>query len=991
MRRTFPGGIQEEFPWPSSGSSVPFFLGGALWMLPIAGRQKPREISDAMPAWQIARRGGRPLSFSPAVLRPSAVLSCARWREGVTAVASTLALVSATAQVAPPVPEVAASAAGQPVALPPVKVQGRRPFDIGPMPGLNITREQIPANVQTAGRKEIDASRALNLGDYMNTQLQGVSVNDYAGNPFQLDVNYRGFTASPQIGTPQGLSVFFDGIRVNEPFGDVVNWDLLPLNAIDRFDLFPGSNPLFGLNTLGGGISVRSRSGFTSTGSEGQVLTGAWGRSRVQVSAGVNDGTLGGFVAFTRFEERGWRDNSPSRVNQLFGRGDWRGERASAHASLLYADNRLVGNGLIPVQLYRTRPTAVFTSPDETRNRLAQLAIGGQFDLSDRVNITGQVYHRASRRHGLNGDIYAGFDDFGRLDTASDGTARNGATRGGGFTGPGVVAGTPIGLITRTALDQRSDGGALQVNWNLERHAFMVGASIDRARTRYDMFQRLGLIDASHNVYLDVANIDADYYAAEFDVPGNNFSGTSTTRSLYLQETWTPAPAFTLTAAARYNQTRVASELLTRSTAGQVELHELREFRAPDYTDGQVFRRTRSQESFTYHSMNPSVGVNWRPGPDLNLFGNVSRGARTPSVVELGCAFDPTPVERVPGTPSLGTAPRSLVGPGCNLPTSLSSDPYLPQIRATSGEIGLRQRLSARWDWNLSFFRTDLRNDIYFVGVGDGRSYFDTIDKTRRQGMELGLNGSLGPLDLKLSYSFTDATFQSRFYTLSPHNSTADFDQNSGFVGDTQVIGQDVLPTPNASLNRGYGTFHMIRIDPGARLPGVPAHALNAHVNYRLSPAWKIGLGMVVRSLAYLRGNENNLHRPAGSDQEVGRYFCGQAGSCDADGFSQLPVRVGRPFETSGKVPGFAIFNLDTSIEVGRGLSVFAQVTNLFDRRYFSAGRLGVNPFSPSVNGAIGPSGWNYNSSEWQNTSLVAPGAPRGVFVGLSWALGGEP
>lgn len=883
-----------------------------------------------------------------------------------------------------------AEAAVAEVELPRVTVRGRRPVDVGPMPGLNVTREQIPANVQSSSSRQIRESRALNLGDYMNTQLQGVSVNDYAGNPFQLDVNFRGFTASPQIGTPQGLSVFFDGIRVNEPFGDVVNWDLLPLNAIDRFDLFPGSNPLFGLNTLGGALSVRSKTGFTAPGVEGQVLAGSWGRRQLQLSGGANDGTLGGFFAGTRFEERGWRDNSPSRVDQLFGRGDWHGERASAHASVLHADNRLVGNGMIPAELYHQRPEAVFTSPDETRNRLTQFALGGQFDLSESANLTGQAYHRESRRSGYNGDIYGGFDDFGDRDITADGTARNGATRGGGFTGPGVVEGTPIGLLTRTGLQQRSIGGALQVNWNLERHAAMVGASIDRTRTAYDMFQRLGLIDAAHNVYLDADGIDPDYYAAEFDVPGNNFSGTSTTRSLYLQDTWTPQPAFTLTAAARYNHTRVGSELLTRATAGQVALHELREFRAPEYTDGQVFRRTRSAESFTYRSFNPSLGINWRPRPELNLFGNLSRGARTPSVVELGCAFDPTPVERVPGTPSLGTAPRSLTGPGCNLPTSLSADPYLPQIRATSGELGLRQRLSAAWDWNLSVFRTDLKNDIYFVGVGDGRSYFDTIGRTRRQGLELGVNGSLGRTDLKLSYSFTDATFQSRFYTVSPHNSTADFNQNSGFVGDSEVIGQDVLPTPNASLNRGYGTYRMIRVDPGARMPGIPAHALNLRISHRVTPAWRVGLGMVARSLAYLRGNENNLHQPAGTDQEVGRYYCSQAGGCDFSGFSQLPVRAGRPFTSKGTVPGFAIFNLDNTLEVGKGLNLFAQVTNLFDRKYFSAGRLGVNPFSLGENGAIGPSGWNYNSSEWQNTSLVAPGAPRGLFVGLSWDLGAQ-
>ncbi len=875
--------------------------------------------------------------------------------------------------------------------LPGVTVRGTRLIDVGPMPGLNVPRENIPANVQGATKAEIRDSRALTLGDFMNSRLQGVSVNDYAGNPFQLDVNYRGFTASPQIGTPQGLSVFFDGVRVNEPFGDVVNWDLIPMNAIERFDLFPGSNPLFGLNTLGGALAVRSKSGFSAPGIDAQFSAGAWGRRQLQFSAGGNDGTRAALVAYDGFREDGWRDNSPSTVDRLFARADARFESASVQASLLLADNRLVGNGLIPIGLYQQRPESVFTSPDESLNRLAQATLRGMFDLDEQTNLVAQVHHRSSSRRGLNGDIYGGFDDFGDRDIDAGGNGRNGATRAGGFTGPGVVEGTPIGLITRTGLAQASTGGALQLNWNLERHAVMLGSSIDRNRTRYDMVQRLGLIDASHRVYLDVAGIDPDYYAAEFDVPGNSFKGTSTTRSLYLQDTWTPVPALTLTAAARYNDTEVDNRLLTRTTAGQVELHELREFRAPEYTDGQVFRRTASQESFSYRSFNPALGLNFRPLPLLNLFGNLSRGARTPSVVELGCAFDPTPVPRVPGVPALGEVPRSLVGPGCNLPTSLSADPYLPQIRSLSGEIGVRQQIGAGWEWNASLYRTDLRDDIYFVGVGDGRSYFDTIDRTRRRGLELGLAGEAGALSMKLSYSFTDATFQSRFYTLSPHNSTADFNQNSAYVGDTLVAGQDLLPTPNASLNRGFGTYRMIRIDPGARMPGIPAHALNLRVGWRITPAWKLGLGMVARSMAYLRGNENNLHQGGGTDQEVGRYYCSQAGGCAFGGFSQLPVRPGRPFTTRGEVPGYAVFNLDSSLELQRGLSLSLQVTNLFDRRYFTAGRLGVNPFAPSVNGAIGPSGWNYNSSEWQNTSFVAPGAPRAVFVGLSWALGEAP
>jgi outer membrane receptor protein involved in Fe transport len=158
---------------------------------------------------------------------------------------------------------------------------------------------------------------------------------------------------------------------------------------------------------------------------------------------------------------------------------------------------------------------------------------------------------------------------------------------------------------------------------------------------------------------------------------------------------------------------------------------------------------------------------------------------------------------------------------------------------------------------------------------------------------------------------------------------------------------------------------------------------LNGTLAWHATPELKIALGMVARSYSFVRGNENNLHQPGGTDQQTGLYYCG---TC-AGGFLQQPVVPGRPFVDSGRVPGYALFNLDTSYRITRQLTVGLQITNLFDRRYFTAGRLGVNPFSPSVHGAIGPSGWNYNSSEWQNTTYVGPGAPRGFFVSLSYEL----
>jgi len=875
-----------------------------------------------------------------------------------------------------------------------VVIEGVRPAEAGPLPGLLIRKDQIPGNVQSADQKQIEESRALSLSEFMNERMQGVSVNDYAGNPFQMDVNYRGFTASPQAGTPQGLSVFFDGIRVNEPFGDVVNWDLIPLNAIERFDVFPGSNPLFGLNTLGGALSIRTRNGFSAPVIEASVLAGSFGRRQAQLAASTNNGTLAGFIALNYFHEEGWRDDSPSRVRQLFARGDWRGEAGALTASVLAVDNDLIGNGLIPIELFAQRSESVFTSPDESQNKLVQLALSGAYDATEILNVTAQAYYRKSDRDGLNGDIYEGFDDF---DLEHDSIpnpnqtdfdrliARNGAnqnSRVGGITaGTGVIEGTPIGLLTPTTLSQKTTGGALQSNWNGTRHKFMVGAAIDRSHSAYFMEQELALIDASHAVFLDPNDIAGLYYAAAHAIPGNDFHGTETTWSVYLYETWSILSNLHLTLAGRYNKTSVESDLLVR--ASLEALHELRTTRVD--LEQLVNTQTRTLEGFDYSSFNPQVGVNYLPIPSLNLYGNLGRGSRVPSVVELGCAFDSTPVDISVGT-SVGQAPRGLLQSGCSLPTTLSGDPFLPQIRSISGEVGARGDLGSKWAWDVSLFRTDLKDDITFVGVGDNKSYFDTIGKTRRQGLEVGIDGALGPFTVQLGYSYTDATFQSAFYVVSPHNSTADFDQNSQSQANLPgLVGSASLPTPDASANNGRGTYHMIRVDPGARLPGIPRHNFNARITLHATPRWQVALGVVAHSSSFVRGNENNLHEPAGTDQETGLYFCTSGAGCGVDGLTQAFVRRGRPFTTSGQLEGFVVVDFDTSFRITDSLVLFGQVKNLFDQDYFSAGRLGFNPFSPSVSGAIGPSGWNYNSSEWQNTTFIGPGAPRGVWVGLSY------
>jgi len=211
---------------------------------------------------------------------------------------------------------------------------------VTPLSSLGVPIDQVPSNVQVAKGQDIQDQHGLSIADYLNQNMAGVNINEAQNNPYQPDVNFRGFTASPLVGTPQGLSVYQDGVRVNEPFGDTVNWDLIPQNAISSIALMPGSNPLFGLNTLGGAISVQTKSGEHNPGGGIQISGGSWGREAVEGEYGgkLSNG-VSYFFAGNKFKENGWRDGSPTDVLQGFGKLGWSNEKTDVDISFTGANN----------------------------------------------------------------------------------------------------------------------------------------------------------------------------------------------------------------------------------------------------------------------------------------------------------------------------------------------------------------------------------------------------------------------------------------------------------------------------------------------------------------------------------------------------------------------------------------------------------------------------------------------------------------------------
>jgi iron complex outermembrane receptor protein len=143
-----------------------------------------------------------------------------------------------------------------------------------PVPGTSIDIDKIPGNVQSLSASDLSRDGSPSLTGALNANLSSVSINDNLDDPFQPDILYRGFEASPVLGTPQGLAVYQNGVRINEAFGNTVNWDLFPDVAIDHVQLLSAS-PLYGLNALGGAVSVTMKSGFTYRGGDVELSGGS--------------------------------------------------------------------------------------------------------------------------------------------------------------------------------------------------------------------------------------------------------------------------------------------------------------------------------------------------------------------------------------------------------------------------------------------------------------------------------------------------------------------------------------------------------------------------------------------------------------------------------------------------------------------------------------------------------------------------------------------
>src|SRR5208282_3959131 len=376
-----------------------------------------------------------------------------------------------------------------------------------PIPGSSVDIDKIPGNVQTLSAADLSRSGSASLTGAMISGLSSISVNENLDDPFQPDILYRGFEASPVLGTPQGLAVYQNGVRINEALGGAVNWDLIPDIAIDRVELV-SSSPLYGLNALGGAISVSMKNGFTYQGSELELSGGSFGRHSAALQYGVGDDHVALYVAGRALDQTGWRMFSDDVVRQLYAVLSARGERSSIELSYARADNQLNGLGAAPVQELQLSRGLVFTNPQDNLDRLGFLTLDASLNITDAWALQSVLYYREYGQTVANGNT-TNYASCTLAQYSGDLCQADGVTpltNAAGSNLPDISRGgtIPIGENDVEATGAYGRGVALQTTDSARivghENRFAAGAAVDDALVNFHSGAQIGVIDSELTV-----------------------------------------------------------------------------------------------------------------------------------------------------------------------------------------------------------------------------------------------------------------------------------------------------------------------------------------------------------------------------------------------------------------------------------------------------------------------------------------------------------
>ncbi|MBV8701923.1 MAG: TonB-dependent receptor [Bradyrhizobium sp.] len=714
---------------------------------------------------------------------------------GRTVLKSTLLLICAMLPVAVAAQE----------AIPTIEAVG-----ISPVPGGEIDRDKVPSNLQSIGAADLDHAKTPSLLDGMVQSLPGVTLSDQSGNAFQRNLDYRGFSASPVPGTPQGIAVYQNGNRINEAFGDVVNWDLIPEMAIARMTLMP-NNPLFGLNATGGAMSIEMKNGFTYQGNEAELRGGSFGRISAGAQSGYQKDNLSAYVAGDTTYDRGWRDfSASSQIRRMYVDLGAKGDQTEFHVSFTGADNKLGGTVATPIEMLNRRWSSVFTWPQTTHLQLAFLQANGKWTPTDTLTLQGNAYFRSYRAAHVdaNGSDAQPCDPAvapalaGQICIGDPATPLN-VNMPVFNTLPGNSA---LGEIDRNTTTSNSFGGSLQATstaqlFGHDNH-FVVGTSVDRGHSNFQSSSELGTID--QNFFVTGTGVFIDQPLA--DLAPVNLGTNNTYVGVYATNTFDITSQLSFTAGGRYNFAQINLQDLTGTN--------------PLLTSQNQFQR-----------FNPVVGLTYKITPNMSAYAGYSEANRAPTPLELGCSDPAIP---------------------CQIDNFLLADPPLKQVVSHTTEGGLRGEFSGggasaelvtkapkkadtvadsgwRLRWGLSLFRADNSDDIINIASQvPGHGFFQNAGTTLRQGLEAKVDLGWNRWTAYANYTFIDATYQNFLTLSSPHNPMA--------VGG------------------------LISVVPGDHIPGIPAQRFKAGAEYAVTDAWKIGADLNVVGSQWLIHDDSNLN-----------------------------------------------------------------------------------------------------------------------------------
>ncbi|MGL4394975.1 MAG: TonB-dependent receptor, partial [Hyphomicrobium sp.] len=687
---------------------------------------------------------------------------------------------------------------------------GDTPVRVSPIAGSELPLDKVPTSVGRASATEIAAEGSGQVQQALQQQVPGVIVSDIGGSGFRTDVSYRGFDSSPVGGRAQGLAVYQNGIRINESFGDSMNWDIIPSNAIQDITVI-SSNPVFGLNAVGGAISIVTKDGFTYEGGEIDVMGGSFGRRQIGVQAGGNSGAFGAYIAAEGLKEDGFRDFSEAEVKRMFGDIGVKGDGVEVHFNLTAAKTTAGVVAAAPVDLLRRDWGRTFTSPQETDIEVLMPSVSASVKATETLTFSGVGYYRKLTQRVVDGNLSETDECVGGpgadfLCLTEDGVEE--AVRD--VNGTLVLAPDgPIGSIERINTDADSFGGSLQA---VEKsrlfnrpNQFLVGVSYDHGKVGYTTSSEVGEIGPRF-----VVTGTGTIVVEPDDLAPRNLETENDYYGIYFSNALDITDEFTLTVGGRYNHATIQ---LTDLTGDFPELNTTNK----------------------YERFNPTVGGTYRLMPGLSVYGSYSEANRAPTAAELGCAEPENP---------------------CFIESFLTDDPPLKQVISKSYEAGLRGESKSydnqKFTWSIGYFRTLNTDDIVNVAAtSTGRGYFLNAGDTLRQGVELAAGYKTDRLSVYGSYTYVDATYRDNLILPAPNTPGADECPVAG--GDDEGAEGGVAEEEEALCNF---------VQASDSLPGIPKHRFKAGIAYWLTPQWKIGTDLVSASDQFFFGDDANNRAP---------------------------------------------------------------------------------------------------------------------------------